>query len=226
MKKKLLQSGARLLVDSLTANDVDIAFGVPGESYLAVLNELYESQKIKFITCRHEGGAAMMADAYGKLQGRPGICFVTRGPGATNASSGIHVAFQDSTPLILFVGQVSRSMMDREGFQEIDYRRMFGQMSKWTAQIEDASRIPEYVSRAFYTSMAGRPGPVVLALPEDMLSELAPSQNLQPAKKLEAHSGPKEISEFKLLLEKAKNPLFILGGNNWTSETCQKFESF
>ena len=164
-----LMTGGELLVESLRANNVDRAFCVPGESYLAALDALHGAPEIDLVTCRQEGGAAMMADAYGKLTGKPGICFVTRGPGATNASAGVHIAFQDSSPMILFIGQVGREMRDREAFQEIDYRRMFGQMAKWVAEIDDAARVPEYVSRAFHTVVAGRPGPVVLALPEDML---------------------------------------------------------
>ena len=147
-----LRTGGELLVDSLLANNVDRAFCVPGESYLAALDALHHAPAIDLVTCRQESGAAMMADAYGKLTGKPGICFVTRGPGATNASAGVHIAFQDSTPMILFVGQVGREMRDREAFQEVDFRRMFGQMAKWVAEIDDAARVPEYVSRAFHTS--------------------------------------------------------------------------
>lgn len=172
--EQISKTGATHLVDCLVAQGVDRIFCVPGESYLSVLNALSDVQdKIETITCRHEGGAAMMAEADGKLTGRPGICMVTRGPGATNASAGIHVAFQDSTPLILFIGQVGRDAVEREAFQEIDYRRMFGQMAKWVAQIDDVSRVQEFVSRAFAVATAGRPGPVVLALPEDMLVEVA-----------------------------------------------------
>ena len=170
----LARSGAKILVDALRIHGVDTAFGVPGESYLAVLDALHDVQdEIRFVICRQEGGAANMADAYGKLTGRPGICFVTRGPGATNASLGIHTSHQDSTPLILFIGQVGNDVVEREAFQEIDYRRMFGQMAKWVAQIDRADRVPEYISHAFHTAVSGRPGPVVLALPEDMQTEMA-----------------------------------------------------
>ncbi|WP_281684551.1 thiamine pyrophosphate-binding protein, partial [Thalassobaculum salexigens] len=162
--------GGHILVESLRAHGADLAFAVPGESYLAVLDGLVDAPEIKTIVCRQEGGAAMMAEAYGKLTGKPGICMVTRGPGATNASAGVHIAMQDSTPMILLVGQVGREMFDREAFQELDYRRMFGQMAKWVAQIDDPARIPEYVSRAFHVATSGRPGPVVLALPETMIS--------------------------------------------------------
>ena len=166
------RTGAQALVDSLLAHGADTGFGVPGESYLQVLDALHDvADRFRLVTCRQEGGAAYMAEAWGKLTGRPGICFVTRGPGATNASIGVHTAFQDSTPMILFVGQIARSATDREAFQEVDYRQMFGPLAKWVAQIEDAKRIPEYVSRAFYTATSGRPGPVVLALPEDMLDD-------------------------------------------------------
>src|SRR6266567_7998991 len=166
------RSGAQVLIDQLRIHGTDTIFGVPGESYLAALDALYaQRNSIRYVICRQEGGAANMAEAYGKLTGKPGICFVTRGPGATNASIGLHTGFQDSTPMILLVGQVAREQSDREAFQEIDYRRMFGQMAKWVAQVEDARRIPELVSHAFHTAMNGRPGPVVLALPEDMVVE-------------------------------------------------------
>ena len=166
------RSGAQVLIDQLRIHGTDTIFGVPGESYLAALDALYaQRNSIRYVICRQEGGAANMAEAYGKLTGKPGICFVTRGPGATNASIGLHTGFQDSTPMILLVGQVAREASDREAFQEIDYRRMFGQMAKWVVQIEDARRIPELISQAFHTALNGRPGPVVVALPEDVLSE-------------------------------------------------------
>jgi acetolactate synthase-1/2/3 large subunit len=167
------RSGAQILVDQLKIQGADTVFCVPGESYLAVLDALYDANSIGLVTCRQEGGATMMADAYGKLTGRPGIAMVTRGPGATNASSGLHVAMQDSTPLILFIGQVARATLEREAFQEVDYRRMFGQFAKWVAEIDDPRRIPEFISRAYHTATSGRPGPVVLALPEDLLAEMA-----------------------------------------------------
>ena len=163
------------LVEALIAQGVDTAFGVPGESYLAVLDGLHEHRdRIRFVACRHEGGASFMAEAQGKLTGRPGVCFVTRGPGATNAAIGVHTAFQDSTPMVVFVGQVASDQRDREAFQELDYRQMFGPgtlgLAKWAAEVPHADRLPEYVSRAFHTALQGRPGPVVLALPEDLLS--------------------------------------------------------
>ena len=162
--------GGKILADALVGHGVELAFGVPGESFLPVLDGIYEVRdKLRFIICRQEGGASYMADAYGKLTGKPGVLFVTRGPGASNGAVGVHTAFQDSTPLVMFIGQVGNEMVEREAFQEIDYRRMFGPLAKWVAQIDRTERIPEYVSHAFHTAMAGRPGPVVLALPEDML---------------------------------------------------------
>jgi acetolactate synthase I/II/III large subunit len=221
------RSGARLLVDVLGANGVDRIFCVPGESYLPVLDALYDLQdRIQTITCRQEGGAAMMAEADGKLTGRPGICMVTRGPGATNASAGLHVAFQDSTPLILFVGQVGSAFRDREAFQEIDYRRMFGEVSKWVAQIDDASRIPEYVGRAFSVAMSGRPGPVVLALPEDVLEAAAERVELRAAKAAESHPGEAQMVELRKMLAGAERPVLIIGGSGWDDEACAGLRRF
>ena len=166
------RTGGQVLVDALRIHGVDTAFCVAGESYLEVLDALYDhQQEIRTITCRHEAGAANMAEAYGKLTGKPGVVMVTRGPGACHGSIGAHTGFQDSTPMVILVGQVARDQMDREAFQEIDYRRMYGQLAKWVAQIETADRIPEYMARAFATATSGRPGPVVLALPEDMLRD-------------------------------------------------------
>ena len=220
------RTGGELLVDTLRANDVEMAFCVPGESYLAALDALHDAPEIDLITCRQEGGAAMMADAYAKLTGRPGICFVTRGPGATNASSGVHVAFQDSSPLILFIGQVARGMRDREAFQEIDFRRMFGEMSKWTAEIDDAARVPEYVSRAFHTAMAGRPGPVVLALPEDMLRERAPGIEMAGAHRIEAHPSAAQMDDLRARLGRAERPLAIVGGGGWSADAWDDLRRF
>ncbi|MFN7757072.1 MAG: thiamine pyrophosphate-binding protein, partial [Betaproteobacteria bacterium] len=163
----MLRTGARLLVDQLLMQGVNHIFCVPGESYLAVLDALADARSIRLVVNRHESGSTFMADAYAKLTGQPGVAFVTRGPGATNAAIGIHTAFQDSTPMVVFVGQVGSDFVEREAFQEIDYRRMFGPMTKWVAQIDSASRVPEYVARAFQVASSGRPGPVVLALPED-----------------------------------------------------------
>lgn len=220
-----LRTGGEILVDCLEKQDVGHVFCVPGESYLAVLDALHDSP-IKITVCRQEGGAAMMADAHGKLTGRPGICFVTRGPGATNASAGVHIAFQDSSPMILFVGQVARDMMEREAFQEIDYRRMFGPMVKWVAEIESAERIPEYVSRAFHTAMSGRPGPVVLALPEDMLRELAAATAVTKANAIQAHPGASDLESFRNLLESAKRPFVILGGGGWDQQAVNQIQEF
>lgn len=224
MKK---HSGAQLLVDQLCLHGVERVFGVPGESYLSVLDALYDTTSIDFITCRQEGGAAMMAESYGKQTGRPGICMVTRGPGATNASAGVHIAFQDSTPMILFIGQVARSMAEREAFQEIDYRRMFGQMAKWVGQIDDAQRIPEFINRAFQTAVSGRPGPVVLALPEDMLSDMVEfSQTLKPFQAVEAAPMPQSLTRLSEELKQSKKPLIIVGGGGWSEQTRLELESF
>jgi acetolactate synthase-1/2/3 large subunit len=219
------RSGAQLLVDALEVHGVDIAFGVPGESYLAVLDALYDSS-IRFVTCRQEGGAANMADAYGKLTGRPGVCFVTRGPGATNASIGIHTAFQDSTPVILFVGQVGNDVVEREAFQEIDYRRMYGQMAKWVAQIDRAERVPEYVSRAFHTAVSGRPGPVVLALPEDMQTQTAAVPDAARYQRVAAHPSESDLHRLRELLAQAKRPFVILGGGGWNRQACEDMLAF
>ena len=174
------RTGGRILVDQLLVHGADMAFCVPGESYLEVLDALYDSPQIELINARHEAGAANMAEAYGKLTGKPGIAMVTRGPGACHAAVGVHTAFQDSTPMILIVGQVAREAMDREGFQEIDYRQMFGPVAKWATQIDRTDRIPEYMSRAYHVATSGRPGPVVLALPEDMLTETADVGDAEP----------------------------------------------
>src|SRR4051812_45457128 len=213
----LARSGAQILVDALKIQGVDMAFGVPGESYLAVLDSLYDVRdQIKFIICRQEGGAANMADAYGKLTGRPGICMVTRGPGATNASLGIHTSFQDSTPVILFVGQVGNDVIEREAFQEMDYRRMFGQMAKWVAQIDRADRVPEYISHAFHTATSGRPGPVVLALPEDMQTDMATVPDTGPYQRVAAHPGPDQMKQLRDMLSAAQRPMLIVGGGGWS----------
>src|SRR5579883_996712 len=173
-ERSTMRTGGQILVDQLKIHGVDMAFCVPGESYLAVLDALYDARnQVRLVVCRQEGGAAYMAEAYGKQTGKPGICFVTRGPGATNASVGVHTAFQDSSPMILFIGQVARGDLEREAFQEIDFRRMYGPLSKWVAQIDDPGRIPEFVAHAFTLATSGRPGPVILALPEDMLREPA-----------------------------------------------------
>jgi acetolactate synthase-1/2/3 large subunit len=221
------RSGGQILVDALKVQGTDMAFCVPGESYLAVLDALHDTQDtIRLVTCRQEGGAAFMAEAYGKLTGKPGICFVTRGPGATNASIGVHTAYQDSTPMILFVGQVGSDFVDREAFQEIDYRRMFGQMTKWVASIDSAQRIPEYVNRAFQIAMSGRPGPVVLALPEDMLTASATVRDTAPCQIAQPSASSKDLRTLRSLLCNAQRPLMILGGSGWTAEACRDIQRF
>jgi acetolactate synthase-1/2/3 large subunit len=221
-------TGARLIVDALLAHGVDRLFCVPGESFLAVLDALYdETERIRTIVCRHEAAAANMAEATGKLTGRPGIAFVTRGPGATHASIGVHTAFQDSTPMILFIGQCAREHLDREAFQEIDYRRMFGQMAKWVAQIDDARRIPEYLSHAFHTACSGRPGPVVLALPEDVLSDPCPAMSAAPPyQRVAAAPAPAQIERLRDMLDTAKKPIAIVGGSGWTAKACADLQRF
>ncbi|MEQ1614060.1 MAG: thiamine pyrophosphate-binding protein [Hyphomicrobiaceae bacterium] len=220
------RSGGHILIDQLAIHGADTIFGVPGESYLEALDGLHGHNKIKFVTCRQEGGAAMMAEAYGKVTGRPGICFVTRGPGATNASSGVHVGFQDSTPMILLVGQVGRDMVEREAFQEIDYRRMFGQMAKWVAEIDDARRIPEMVSRAFFTATSGRPGPVVLALPEDMLTDFVETADAGPYHRVPIQPGAADMARLGDMLAAAERPVAILGGSGWSEAARKDFEAF
>jgi len=219
------RTAARILVDQLVAQGVDRATCVPGESYLAVLDALIGSG-IDLLTCRAEGGAAMMAEAYGKLTGRPGICFVTRGPGATNASPGLHIAMQDSTPLILFVGQIERGMRDREAFQELDYRVTFGALAKWVVEIDDAARIPEIVARAFRVTMQGRPGPVVIALPEDMLVETADVADALYVEPVDTAPAPGDIETLRELLAAASNPLAIVGGSRWTPEARDAMVAF
>jgi len=206
-----------LLVKSLIEQGVDTTFGVPGESYLAVLDGLYDAQNhIRLITTRNEGGAAFMAEAYGKLTGKPGICMVTRGPGATNASIGVHTAMQDSTPMILFIGQIGRDMRDREAFQEVDYRAFFGDIAKWVTEIDNPDRIPEIIARAFHTALSGRPGPVVIALPEDMLTSETTRQPAPRIKFTEPAPAPEALSTAIDLLNTAKKPLVVVGGGGWT----------
>jgi acetolactate synthase-1/2/3 large subunit len=222
-----LRSGGQILVDQLKIHGVDLAFGVPGESYLAVLDALYDARKqIRLITCRHEAGAANMAEAYGKLTGKPGICLVTRGPGATHASIGLHTAFQDSTPMILFIGQVARDQTEREAFQEIDYRRMLGPLTKWVAEIPSADRVPEFVARAFHTAVSGRPGPVALALPEDMLTERMEADDPRPYQRSEAAPRPQDMERLGQILSSAERPLAVIGGGGWSDEACVSVREF
>jgi len=219
------RTGGQILVDALHVHGVDTAFGVPGESYLDVLDALHDSS-IRFVINRQEGGAAFMAEAYGKMTGKPGICFVTRGPGATNASIGVHTAYQDSTPMILFIGQVGNDFIDREAFQEIDYRRMYGEMAKWVAQIDRADRIPEYIARAFQIATSGRPGPVVLALPEDMLIETAQVADTRRYQPVQAAPSAAQIDTLRAMLAASKRPLVLLGGGTWNAQACADLQSF
>ncbi|MCR9254560.1 MAG: thiamine pyrophosphate-binding protein [Alphaproteobacteria bacterium] len=219
------RTGAEILVDSLAAQGVERVFCVPGESYLAVLDALH-GHDIESVVCRQEGGAAMMAEADGKMTGRPGICFVTRGPGATNASAGVHIGYQDSTPMILFIGQIAREMRDREAFQEIDYRRMFGEMAKWVAEIDSADRVAEYVQRAFHTAMNGRPGPVVLALPEDMLVDPAPAVTLPAIARTETAPTEDQMSRLADLLAGARRPMLLTGRAGWTAQATADAVAF
>lgn len=221
-----MRTGGQILVDQLKLHGADWVFCVPGESYLAVLDALHDVPGIKTVTCRQEGNAAMMAEAHGKLTNRPGICMVTRGPGATNASAGLHVAMQDATPMILFIGQVARDQVEREAFQEIDYRRMFSEVTKWTTQIDDAARIPEYIARAFRVATSGRPGPVAIALPEDMLTEAVEVADALPYTPLESWPGQSELDEMRELLAKASNPMVLLGGAPWDEESVASIQRF
>ena len=215
-----MRHGGQILVQALRANGVTRVFSVPGESFLAALDGLVDSG-IRNIVCRHEGGAAMMAEATGKLTGRPGVAFVTRGPGATNASAGVHVARQDSTPMILFVGQIARGDQDREAFQEVDYRAMFAPLAKWVAQIDATDRIAEYVARAFHVAMSGRPGPVVLALPEDMLSGQADIPDLAPAPAPLSYVAPQSVEAVADALATARRPLVVAGGSQWSQDAAE-----
>ena len=219
------RTAAQALVEQLAVNGVEHVFTVPGESFLPVLDALYGS-RIAVTVCRQEGGAAMMAEAHGKATGRPGVCFVTRGPGATHASAGLHIAQQDSTPMILFVGQIERGQRDREAFQELDYRAAFGRLSKWAAEIDSAERVPEYVSRAFHTATGGRPGPVVLALPKDMLKEVHTGRLAPPWQPVEAAPGREELDRLAALLADAQRPFLLLGGSRWSEAAYRDIQAF
>jgi acetolactate synthase-1/2/3 large subunit len=220
-----------LLVEALIEQGISTVFGVPGESYLAVLDGFYEHRdRIRFIACRQEGGAAFMAEAQGKLSGRPGVCFVTRGPGATNASIGLHTAFQDSTPMVLFIGQVASDQRDREAFQEVDYRQMFGPgtlgFAKWVGEVHDPARLPEYIARAFHTAMQGRPGPVVLVLPEDMLTSATDAPVLPRIEPAMAWPAPGALREVRTMLLAAQRPFVIVGGSGWDAAACDAMQRF
>ncbi len=223
-----MRNGGQLLVESLVALGARKGFGVPGESYLAVLDALHDTKgRLDFVLCRNEGGAAFMAAAWGKLMGQPGLCFVTRGPGVTNASIGIHTAMQDSVPMIIFVGQVGTDMKGREAFQEIDYRAVFGTMAKWATEIDDVGRIPEILARAWVTATTGRPGPVVIALPEDMLTSLTDAAPLTgPARIAEAAPDAATVADALGLLQGAQRPLILIGGCNWTEAGQIALQSF
>ena len=223
--KDNLRTAAEVLVDQLIVHGVRHVFCVPGESYLAVLDAFHDSA-LDVTVCRQEGGACMMAEAVGKVTGRPGVCFVTRGPGATNASPGIHIARQDSTPLVMFVGQIGRDMREREAFQELDYRAVFGSMTKWATEIDDPARVPEIVSRAFHTAANGRPGPVVVAIPEDMLTERVAVADAPPFALIETSPGPDEMAKFAGMLSAARAPIMLLGGSRWSQAASDAVARF
>jgi acetolactate synthase I/II/III large subunit len=221
-----LLSGGQLVVAALRAHRVDMAFSVAGESYLEVLDALLDAPEIHLVTCRQEGGAAFMAEAYGKLTGVPGVLLVTRGPGACNASIGIHTAFQDSTPMVVLVGQVARYQIDREAFQEVDFRKMFAPLAKWVAQIDMAERVPELMNQAFQVATSGRPGPVVLALPEDMLRDRRAAAVVGPYRAVRAHPGAADLAEMRRLLSTAERPMMLVGGSGWTDQACHEIACF
>jgi acetolactate synthase-1/2/3 large subunit len=221
------RSGGQVVVDQLVIHGADLVFCVPGESYLPVLDALYDArERIRLINARHEAGAANMAEAYGKLTGRPGVALVTRGPGACHAAIGVHTAAQDSTPMVLLVGQVERTSAEREAFQEVDYRQMFAPLAKWVAQIDRAERIPEYLARAFHVATSGRPGPVVVALPEDMLSDEVAVDDAAPYVALQPAPDAADIVRLRALLEAAHRPLLVVGGSRWTDAACAQLQAF
>jgi acetolactate synthase I/II/III large subunit len=220
------RSGGRILVDALRIHGVDRLFCVPGESYLDVLDALFDTPQIQVVVAKHEGAAANMAEADGKLTGRPGICFVTRGPGATHASVGVHTAYQDSTPMILFVGQVQRDVRGREAFQEVEFREMFAPIAKWVAEIDTADRIPEYLLRAFNVASSGRPGPVVLALPEDVLAEPSSTPDTRAFCAVQTAPRDADIAALRQELERAVQPLLIAGGSCWSNDGCAALARF
>ncbi|MFJ6327148.1 MULTISPECIES: thiamine pyrophosphate-binding protein [unclassified Rhizobium] len=219
------RTGGQLIVEALKANGVKRISCVPGESFLAVLDALHDSD-INVLVCRQEGGAAMMADAWGRLTGEPGICMVTRGPGATNASAGLHIARQDSIPMILFIGQVQRDAREREAFQEVEFRRALTEYAKWVGEIDDAARIPEFVTRAFAVATSGRPGPVVLTLPEDMLRDEVEAPDAKPYTPVAAHPGRSQMAELSQRLAAAERPMVIIGGTRWNQEAVAGIQQF
>lgn len=215
------RTGAQVLVDQILIHGGDRAYCVPGESYLAVLDALFDHREFKLVVARHEAGACNMAEAYGKLTGKPGLCFVTRGPGATHASIAVHTAMQDSTPLILFVGQARREMLEREAFQELDYRAVFGSMAKWVVQLEDPARIPELMARAFRVATSGRPGPVVIAMPEDVLSGRVMVADAPAYQVSQAAPAPADLERFQSALASAERPLIVMGGSTWSEDSAR-----
>jgi acetolactate synthase I/II/III large subunit len=219
------RTGAQILVDQLVLHGADLAFGVPGESYLAVLDALHDAD-LHLVVTRHEAGAANMAEAYGKLTGRPGVCLVTRGPGATHASVGVHTAFQDSTPMLLLVGQVARGNAGREGFQELDYRQVFGPVAKWATQIDHAGRVPEVIAHAWALATSGRPGPVVVALPEDMLRDEADVADAGPHRPVAGSPGAAELERLRELLAGAERPLIVVGEGGWSAQAGADVAAF
>ncbi len=221
----MIRHGGKILSDQLVKLGVKRVFSVPGESFLAALDGLYDSG-IKNIVCRQEGGAAMMAEAYGKMTGTPGVCFVTRGPGATNAAAGIHIAMQDSTPMVLFVGQIDNRHTDRETFQEVDYKAVFGGLAKWVAQVDHTDRLPEYIGRAFRVAVSGRPGPVVLALPENMLSAEADVPDITIPDLPRPQMTPDTLQSVMHMLGQAERPLVVVGGPHWSSEARTDLQAF
>ena len=221
-----MRHGGKILIDQLEAQGATTAFTVPGESFLAALDGLHDTNRMRTIICRQEGGAAMMAEAWGKMTGRPGICFVTRGPGAANAMAGLHVAQQDSTPMILFVGLPGSEHEDREAFQEIDTKRLFGSFVKWAAVIRSTDRIPEYVSRAFHVAQSGRPGPVVLGLPEDMLSAVVEARDAKTVTLAEPGPSAVDLERLSAMLARATRPLVLVGGPGWSGEVQRQLQAF
>ncbi|HZK90042.1 MAG TPA: thiamine pyrophosphate-binding protein [Stellaceae bacterium] len=219
-------SGGQLVVGCLKAHGVEMAFSVAGESYLEVLDALFDAPEIHLVTCRQEGGAAFMAEAYGKLTGKPGVLLVTRGPGACNAAIGIHTAFQDSTPMVVLVGQVARHQIDREAFQEVDFRKMYAPLAKWVTQIDMTERVPELLNQAFQVATSGRPGPVVVALPEDMLRETAAAAPIGPYRAVRAHPGVRDLAELRRLVAAAERPVVLVGGGGWTDPACADLARF
>ena len=218
--------GGRILVDQLALQGCDTVFCVPGESYLAALDALFDHPSIRTVVSRHEGAAAMMAEAHGKVTGRPGVCFVTRAPGTANACAGLHIAHQDSTPMILFIGQVDRGALDREAFQEVDFRRFLAPVTKWVAQIDATARIPEYLSHAWHVAKAGRPGPVALALPEDMLSAAAAVEDSRPAAEVSPKARAEDMQRLAGFLRESRRPLFVVGGPGWSGAAAEQVAAF